>query len=185
MRLETERLILRDIRSEDCSAIAAMFAEPSAAPYILRRQRMQDRVLRGMQAKARYADSRAMAYRARADFAVELKQSRELLGFCGAGFAFGWTATAIIGWHYSHAFAGNGFATEAAGAVIDYCIKSRGIDRFVCDCFASNVASRRIMEKLGMTLAKPEWLYSWLLSMEYSESAPIVRYKTRAKRVRL
>ena len=46
---------------------------------------------------------------------------------------------------------GNGYATEAAKALIDYCFRDLNLNRVAASYFGSNLASRRVMEKAGMT----------------------------------
>ncbi len=46
---------------------------------------------------------------------------------------------------------GNGFAAEAAGALIGYFHSALGIERFIAQCDSENSASRQVMKKLGMT----------------------------------
>ena len=44
---------------------------------------------------------------------------------------------------------GNGYATEAVLAVIDYCFRSAGLDFLTCNHFVENDRSRRVIEKSG------------------------------------
>jgi len=46
--------------------------------------------------------------------------------------------------------AGRGFATVIAGAMLDLAFADLGLHRVTAGCFADNVASWRVMEKLGM-----------------------------------
>ena len=49
---------------------------------------------------------------------------------------------------------GNGFASEAAAAVINYGFEALGLDRIVAIAAPENIASRRVMDHLGMTYVK-------------------------------
>ena len=44
---------------------------------------------------------------------------------------------------------GNGFATEAARALMDYCFSECGIRRLMCGHFVDNAASAHVIAKLG------------------------------------
>ena len=44
------------------------------------------------------------------------------------------------------------YATEAAMAVLDYALQTPAIPRIVCLCESENIASIRVVEKLGMEL---------------------------------
>ncbi len=55
-----------------------------------------------------------------------------------------------LGWIINRQYWGNGFAYEAAKAIVDY-FAGIGCHRFIAHCDTENVASYRLMEKLGMT----------------------------------
>lgn len=55
-----------------------------------------------------------------------------------------------IGWCVDPAYAGQGIATEAAAALLGICFEHLGVRRVVAGAFADNVASVRVMEKIGM-----------------------------------
>ena len=56
-----------------------------------------------------------------------------------------------LGWIICRQYQGNGFAAEAASAMVRYFADHMGIPRFRAHCDTENKASVRIMEKLGMT----------------------------------
>ena len=49
------------------------------------------------------------------------------------------------------AYQGKGYATEMTGAVIDYGFEKIGLHRVEIDCRTANEASRRVIEKCGLT----------------------------------
>ena len=51
---------------------------------------------------------------------------------------------------------GNGFACEAAQAIVDYFAAHMGMTHFIAHCDTENAASYRVMEKLGM-VKTGEW----------------------------
>ena len=67
-----------------------------------------------------------------------------------------------IGWAIHPVEWGKGYATEAAWLMIDWGFKQLNIHRMVAFCHASNTASVRVMEKLGMhcdgQLRETRWL---------------------------
>lgn len=81
---------------------------------------------------------------------------------------------AELGWVIDPAHAGQGYATEAAGALLRICFDGLGLRRVIAQCFAENAASWRIMEKLGMrreTYTVKESLHrsgEWLDGMAYA-----------------
>ena len=56
-----------------------------------------------------------------------------------------------LGWIISREFHGKGYAAEAARGLMEYC-RASGPSRFIAHCDSENTASRRVMEKLGMSL---------------------------------
>jgi RimJ/RimL family protein N-acetyltransferase len=57
---------------------------------------------------------------------------------------------AAIGWLLDPAYAGQGYATEAAAELLRICFEDIGLRRVVAGAFADNPASVRIMERIGM-----------------------------------
>ncbi|WP_395658555.1 GNAT family N-acetyltransferase [Nocardioides sp.] len=57
---------------------------------------------------------------------------------------------AELGWVIAPDHAGQGFATEAVGEVVRLCFEDLGLRRVIALCFADNVPSWRLMERLGM-----------------------------------
>ena len=85
-------------------------------------------------------------------FAAEEKATGELIGRIGLAFHRHWPADPEVGWLIDHPYQGRGLATEGGAACIDYGFNELGIDRIVSICIESNLASRRVMEKLGLSL---------------------------------
>jgi len=55
-----------------------------------------------------------------------------------------------MGWVFHRAYHGHGYATEAAGALLQYSFAALHLHRIIATCQPENVASWRVMEKLGM-----------------------------------
>jgi RimJ/RimL family protein N-acetyltransferase len=81
---------------------------------------------------------------------------------------------AELGWVVDPAHEGKGYATEAVREVIRICFEELGMRRVTAGCFADNVGSRRLMERLGMrreTHARRDALHRsgrWLDGMSYA-----------------
>jgi RimJ/RimL family protein N-acetyltransferase len=68
---------------------------------------------------------------------------------------------------------GNGYATEAARAVIDYAFSDLGYDALVAGARVSNPASRRVLEKCGF-----QWTGVGLYRIRaLKSSAPVDRFR--------
>ena len=107
-------------------------------------------------------ESEAMVDRIEAHFdahgfglwAAELRQVKSLVGFIGLNvpsFEAHFTPCVEIGWRLAADHWGQGLATEGANAVVRYSFEKLGLGELVSFTAPANVASRRVMEKLGMT----------------------------------
>jgi len=146
MRIETERLIIRDWEPRDAAAFAEINADPEVRRYYF------PSVLTPGQSDDVIAD--CMAHNARHGFAflaVERRSDCALVG--GAGLSHTDelpTGPAVeIGWILGHQFWRQGFASEASHAWFDWAW-THGLNEIVGYTSAINTPSRRIMEALGM-----------------------------------
>jgi ribosomal-protein-alanine N-acetyltransferase len=146
--LLTPRITLRGWRSEDLAPFAALNADPE--------------VMRYFPATLTRAESDAFAERieehlARHGFglwAVELFGEVPFAGYVGLAipaFQAAFTPCVEIGWRLARAFWGRGYATEAARAVVTFAFATLRLPELVSFTVPENLASRRVMEKVGMT----------------------------------
>lgn len=87
-------------------------------------------------------------------FATELKEGSALIGFIGlhvASFQAHFTPCVEIGWRIATPYWGKGLATEGSREVIRFAFERLKLESLVSFTVPENVASRRLMEKLGMT----------------------------------
>ncbi|HEX6234813.1 MAG TPA: GNAT family protein [Jiangellaceae bacterium] len=68
---------------------------------------------------------------------------------------------AEIGYIFDPAHGGHGYATEAVTAMVAYAFGQLGVRRITAGCFAGNVASVRILEKVGMRREQHGIADSW------------------------
>ena len=145
---QTERLQLRAWRDEDLAPFAAMNADPV--------------VCRFLPSTLTRAESDAVAGRIRffmqaegwGLWAAELKETGDFLGFIGLSrpaFDAPFTPCVEVGWRLAARFHGRGLASEGARAAAAYAFGTLGLDEVVAFTVPDNLASRRVMEKLGMT----------------------------------
>jgi RimJ/RimL family protein N-acetyltransferase len=86
-------------------------------------------------------------------FVVENKQTQEFLGFTGFSvpvFESFFTPCIEIGWRYKKQAWGQGFATEAANACLQYGFSQLGFDKIVSFTAAINIKSEKLMQRIGM-----------------------------------
>jgi RimJ/RimL family protein N-acetyltransferase len=92
-------------------------------------------------------------------WAVEAPGVADFIGFTGlavAQFTAPFTPCVEIGWRLAAEHWGRGYATEAARAAVRYAFDELQLDEIVSFTVPQNVASRRVMEKLGMTRSPSE-----------------------------
>jgi len=148
MVLVTPRLRLREWRDRDLAPFAALNADPEVMRYF---PEPLDR-----------AASDALVGRIRDHFdrhgfgpwALEISGVAECAGFVGLmvpAFETHFTPCTEIGWRLARAFWGEGYATEAAQAALDYAFEVLKADEVVAMTVPANRPSRAVMERLGMT----------------------------------
>lgn len=152
MRLETERLVLREWRDDDKALYAEIIADPV--------------VRRFFPTLGTYADADAGIERARqrlADIgysflAVERRADGQFMGMLGMApfrdelrLAIPGAPPVEIGWQLGQAFWGQGYAPEGARAMLDFAWWRLRLPEVVAITYEGNLPSRRVMEKIGMS----------------------------------
>ncbi|MFD5475132.1 GNAT family N-acetyltransferase [Streptomyces sp. NPDC127105] len=87
-------------------------------------------------------------------FAVELLGSGELIGFTGLSvpeFLPEVMPAVAISWRIGSQFWGQGYASEAAHATMEFALQDRGLDRVISINRVGDNASENVIRKLGMT----------------------------------
>lgn len=85
-------------------------------------------------------------------WALELVEEARFIGCVGlaARKSLPFSPCVEIGWRISPQFWNRGYATEGAQAVLDFGLGSLALDEVVSFTVPDNLASRRVMEKIGM-----------------------------------
>lgn len=151
MRLETERLILRDWRDGDIDGLAAMIADPEVRRYFPQRGTREDAV----DAVAR--QNAALAEFGYAFLAADRKADGHFLGMIGMlpisdniRLLLPGAPAVEIGWQLCRDCWGEGYAPEGAQAMLDHAWRVLRLPEVAAITYRGNQPSRRVMEKLGM-----------------------------------
>jgi RimJ/RimL family protein N-acetyltransferase len=159
--LETERLLLREFVPDDADALAAVLSDPETMRYypaVLDRDGVAAWIERN---RRRYTDA------GHGLWAMVLKSSGEVIGDCGLTRQTVEEVDEIeIGYHVRRDLWGRAYAPEAAGACRDYGFDRLGAERLISLIRPENVPSRRVAEKIGLTLWK-EVVWRGLLHCVY------------------
>jgi ribosomal-protein-alanine N-acetyltransferase len=86
-----------------------------------------------------------------ANFAITLREGRELVGAIGLTIRPGFDR-AELGYWIGKPYWGRGYCTEAGQAVVEFGFAALDLNRIHAGHFARNPASGRVMQKLGMIL---------------------------------
>ena len=149
MRVETERLILREFVAADWEAVLAYQSDPRYLRYYAWESRTPDEVKAfvGM-----FLGHQAAEPRTKFQLAIETKAEGRLIGNCGVRLAGVGSRVADMGYELDPREWGRGYATEAARAMRDFGFATLGVHRIWATCVPENTGSARVLEKLGMRL---------------------------------
>jgi len=148
MILATPRLTLRPWREEDLEPLTRLMADPDVMrhfPAPLTPAETRERLQRAQ---------RSMRERGLGWWAVERPGFAPFIGYVGLGvpdFEAPFTPCVEIVWQLAKDQWGRGLAPEGARAVLDHAFGPLGLQEVVAYTARPNHASRRVMEKLGMT----------------------------------
>ena len=142
-RLHTQRLSLRQYRDDDFDAFADHLADPESTAYLALADR--ETAWRIFAAQAGLWLLHGAGW-----WAVEVRQSGQLVGNVGAFFRRPSTVMEI-GFNTYRAFWGQGFATEAAEAALNYAFEVRGEPKIQALIAPGNAPSLKVAQRLGAT----------------------------------
>jgi RimJ/RimL family protein N-acetyltransferase len=146
--LRTALLRLRRWRPADAEPFAALNGDPRVMehfPAVLSREESDSFIKRIEE----HFDRRGFA-----QWAVEVVGAAPFIGYVGLSvprFEAPFTPCVEIGWRLATEFWGQGFATEAAQAALNFGFECLNLDEIVSFTVPANQRSRRVMERLGMT----------------------------------
>lgn len=151
--IRTPRLILRRWHDDDIAPMAEINADPQVMRWI------RDGSVRDLEATAEAIERWEEEWDEEGFgiFAVELLASGELAGFTGLSvpeFLPEVLPAVEIGWRLGRQFWGQGYASEAAHATLEFALQDRGLDRVISIHQVGNDASENVMRKLGMVLER-------------------------------
>ncbi|MEV6801749.1 GNAT family protein [Micromonospora rifamycinica] len=145
--LRTARLHLRPVRDEDVDRILEYRNLPEVTYWLLRTEVQPAAFRAAWRRAAADPDDHSMAVTL--DDLVIGTVSLELLD--GMGQPGMPTRTeAALGYLFDPAHRGHGYATEAVATVVAHAFTGLGVRRITAGCFADNLASVRVLEKVGM-----------------------------------
>jgi len=147
LNVETERLFIRPYRSEDLEKSFNLMQDKELYEY-LHFDVMTHKEYQGLfHWLIQSYDSTGSDFKY--SFAIFLKETEEFIGWVGVGNLDLLDKEKEIYYLTGKNYWGNGYAYEAAQAVVEYSFKTLGLNRLVAKVSPENFASKRIIEKLG------------------------------------
>jgi RimJ/RimL family protein N-acetyltransferase len=147
--LESERLQLRPMSMNDTNNLLKIFSDLEAMrfyPGTKNRRQTEDWIGWNLESYSRHGYGLWVA---------ELKQTGEFAGQCGlVAQDIEGVPEVEIGYLFLRKLWGRGLATEAARACRDYASNELALKRLISLIHPGNLPSRRVAEKVGMTLER-------------------------------
>ncbi len=147
--LETARLRLRRSVPADAETISAYRSDPEVHRFQGWERTDVEGVRREIEDMAPRAPGEPGGW---VQFTVEASERGEIVGDVGLSPDETEPGVIKVGYTMSPAHQGNGYATEAIGALVDYAFEVLEADVVRAFASAENVPSTRVAEKVGMTL---------------------------------
>jgi Acetyltransferases, including N-acetylases of ribosomal proteins len=149
MKMETERLILREYTLDDFEALKAVICDAETMKYYSKAYSDND-VHRWIKWNLENYGKYGFGL-----WAVTLKSSGEFIGDCGITMQnIDNEQLPELGFHINKKYHRQGYAKEAATAVLDFVWKKTKFDRIYCYQQARNIPSRKTAESLGFQFVK-------------------------------
>lgn len=145
MEINSERLKLREITQEDFQAVHEYASDPETVKYMPfgpnTKEETQEFINRNLKRQQE---------KPRTDYGlgIILKHENRLIGACGMHSVT--EIQASIGYTLNRSYWGHGYATEVAKALVGYLFCELGVHRVFASCDPRNLASIRVLEKVGM-----------------------------------
>jgi RimJ/RimL family protein N-acetyltransferase len=144
--IDTPRLRLRAWREGDVELMAAIYAHPEVVRYL--RPLDLEGTRRQLQGFELHWEEHGFGL-----WAIEERSSGALIGRTGLWHHDDWTASphdAEVGWTLARDRWGQGLATEAGAASLRFGFETKGMDQIISIAHRKNLASQRVMQKLGL-----------------------------------
>jgi RimJ/RimL family protein N-acetyltransferase len=169
--LESERLLLRPFDRADLEALHAIHSDENVARYLYNDPRSLEQTRDLLERKIAGA-----ALQGEGDWlsaAVVVSDSGELVGDLSLLWESELHRQGEIGFVFHPAHHGRGYATEAARPFLSFAFGPLGLHRVIGRTEARNIASARVLEKLGMRreahFVENEWVKGeWQSELVYA-----------------
>lgn len=147
--LETERLYMRRFRTDDIDVFSQILGQDEVGQWLPRgRGYTKDEVEKFLDNVAKHWQEKGYGI-----WAVIEKESGKIIGHCGLNYVKQNDEVEVL-YGFGKEYWGLGYATEAAKAALSFGFEKIGLDRIVAFAKIDNIASRRVIEKIGLKYIK-------------------------------
>jgi len=147
--IETPRLFLRHFTLDDIDALADILGDHDNMRFFANRFERKDAEDRIQKNLRRYAEDGV------GQWALLLKPGKKFAGYCGlVRQEIDGNREIEVGYALARQAQGQGIATEAARACMNYAFTTLGEDRVISLIRPENLPSRRVAERNGMAVEK-------------------------------
>jgi [ribosomal protein S5]-alanine N-acetyltransferase len=143
--LQTERLSLRPLTRADENTLHRISNDPLVRQYLWDDEPVYAEAIRDLVQRSSHTFSDECV----GQFGIRLRGSEDLVGFCGF-VRLERMDELELAYELVPELWGRGLATEAARACVRYAFEEAGLRRVIAGADPPNVASLRVLEKLGM-----------------------------------
>ena len=143
-KLETQRLWLREMRESDFSAVHSYASTSENTVFMPWGPNTEEQTRAFLSLAAAEANRQPCV---NYQYAVTLKSTGRLIGGCSLALS---GDEAELGWVLSLAEWNQGYGTEIGKALLKFGFDELNLHRIIARCDAENIASYRVMEKIGM-----------------------------------
>lgn len=146
MAIFTSRLYLRDFQEADWQDVHAYSVDPEVLRYIQATIPSEEETHEVIRSWINGKADQPPHY----DFAVISQSEKCLIGWCCIQISIGKLQEGELMYVFNRKYWGQGYATEAARAVLEFGFLELKLHRIWATCRPMNVGSRHVLEKLGM-----------------------------------
>lgn len=170
--LQTKRVLLRQYHREDFEKLLELNSDPEVMRYLTNgvpgvREDVMSGVERTLFYQKKYSGELGV-------YTAELVERGEFMGWFHlrpAKTDLENTRVLELGYRLRRKFWGKGYATEVSLALVDKAFDGLNAESVFAQTLAQNMASRRVMEKIGMRFEKE------FIDTEYPRQGPAVLYR--------
>ena len=149
--IETERLIIKPYCMEDIDDLYKVYSDEKVMAYIPEGVMSYEWVKDLIEWMVEYCyENNTPENIIKFGVSVVDKEKNKVIGWCGLGSLDCKPEDVEIFYGLSSEYWGQGLATEAAKAMIQYGFEVIGLNRITAAVNSDNVASKKVIEKLGM-----------------------------------